>query len=101
MSATLVARGLAAGHCARVLFSARDLGVAPGGGGGLAGVKGAGKPTLGRPPAGELPAESGSVVLSPPTATIGHLPQEAEAREGETVLAALARRTGVAVAQTD
>jgi ATPase subunit of ABC transporter with duplicated ATPase domains len=99
MSATLVARGLAAGHGARVLFSDLDLVVAPGDVVGLVGVNGAGKSTLLRTLAGELPAESGSVVLSPPTATIGHLPQEAERRPRETVLAALARRTGVAAAQ--
>jgi ATPase subunit of ABC transporter with duplicated ATPase domains len=99
MSATLVARGLAAGHGARVLFSGLDLVVAPGDVVGLVGVNGAGKSTLLRTLAGEIPAEAGSVVLSPPTATLGYLPQEHERREGETVLAALARRTGVAEAQ--
>jgi ATPase subunit of ABC transporter with duplicated ATPase domains len=99
MSATLVARGLAAGHGARVLFSGLDLVVAPGDVVGLVGVNGAGKSTLLRTLAGELPAGSGSVTLSPPTATVGHLPQERERREGETVAAALARRTGVAAAQ--
>jgi ATPase subunit of ABC transporter with duplicated ATPase domains len=99
VSATLVARGLAAGHGARVLFSDLDLVVAPGDVVGLVGVNGAGKSTLLRTLAGELPAESGSVALSPPTATIGYLPQEAERRAGETVLGALARRTGVAAAQ--
>src|SRR4051794_15894144 len=98
LSATLVARGLAAGHGARVLFSDLDLVVAPGDVVGLVGVNGAGKSTLLRTLAGELPAESGSVVLSPPTATIGYLPQEVERRAGETVLGALARRTGVAAA---
>ena len=38
-------------------------------------------------------------MVSPPTATLGYLPQEHERRAGETVLAALARRTGVAAAQ--
>src|SRR3712207_8524767 len=95
MSATLVARGLAAGHGARVLFTDLDLVVAPGDVVGLVGVNGAGKSTLLRTLAGELPAESGSVVLSPPAATIGYLPQETERRPGETVLAATARRTGV------
>ncbi|MGY2084601.1 ABC-F family ATP-binding cassette domain-containing protein [Blastococcus sp. SYSU DS0539] len=99
MSATLVARGLAAGHGARVLFSDLDLVVAPGDVVGLVGVNGAGKSTLLRTLAGEVPAEAGSIVLSPPTATLGYLPQEHERREGETVLAALARRTGVAAAQ--
>ena len=99
MSATLVARGLAAGHGARVLFSGLDLVVAPGDVVGLVGVNGAGKTTLLRTLAGELPAESGSVVVSPPTATLGYLPQEHDRRPGETVLGALARRTGVAQAQ--
>ena len=99
MSATLVARGLAAGHGPRVLFSGLDLVVAPGDVVGLVGVNGAGKSTLLRTLAGELPAEDGTVVVSPPTATLGYLPQEHERRDGETVLAALARRTGVAAAQ--
>src|SRR4051812_22506938 len=99
MSATLVARGLAAGHGARVLFSGLDLVVAPGDVVGLVGVNGAGKSTLLRTLAGELPAEAGSVVVSPPAATLGYLPQEHERREGETVLSALARRTGVTEAQ--
>jgi ATPase subunit of ABC transporter with duplicated ATPase domains len=99
VSATLVARGLAAGHGARVLFSDLDLVVAPGDVVGLVGVNGAGKSTLLRTLAGELPAESGSVTVSPPTATLGYLPQERERRPGETVRAALARRTGVAAAQ--
>src|SRR3954468_21108589 len=99
VSATLVARGLAAGHGSRVLFSDLDLVVAPGDVVGLVGVNGAGKSTLLRTLAGELPAEAGSISVSPPTATLGYLPQEPERRPGETVLAALARRTGVAAAQ--
>src|SRR3954453_11392851 len=100
MSATLVARGLAAGHGARVLFSGLDLVVAPGDVVGLVGVNGAGKSPLLRPLAGELPAEAGSVVVSPSSATLGYLPQEHERRPGETVPAALPRRTGGAAAQT-
>src|SRR5215217_5168809 len=99
MSATLVARGLSAGHGARVLFSGLDLLVAPGDVVGLVGVNGAGKSTLLRTLAGELTAEAGTVVVSPPTATLGYLPQEHERRQDETVLAALTRRTGVAAAQ--
>jgi ATPase subunit of ABC transporter with duplicated ATPase domains len=99
VTATLVARGLAAGHGARVLFADLDLVVAPGDVVGLVGVNGAGKSTLLRTLAGEIPPEAGSISLSPPTATLGYLPQEHERRDGETVLAALARRTGVAAAQ--
>jgi ATPase subunit of ABC transporter with duplicated ATPase domains len=99
VSATLVARGLAAGHGARVLFSGLDLVVAPGDVVGLVGVNGAGKSTLLRTLAGELAPEAGTIVVSPPTASLGYLPQEHERRPGEAVLAALARRTGVLAAQ--
>jgi ATPase subunit of ABC transporter with duplicated ATPase domains len=98
VSATLVARGLAAGHGARVLFSGLDLVVAPGDVVGLVGVNGAGKSTLLKTLSGELPAESGTVVVSPPSATLGYLPQEHDRRPGETVLAALGRRTAVTAA---
>jgi ATPase subunit of ABC transporter with duplicated ATPase domains len=99
VSATLVARGLAAGHGARVLFADLDLVVAPGDVVGLVGVNGAGKSTLLRTLAGEIPAEAGSIAVSPPSATLGYLPQEHERHPGESVLGALARRTGVAAAQ--
>ena len=99
MSATLQATGLAAGHGARVLFSGLDLVVAPGDVVGLVGANGAGKSTLLRLLAGEQDPEDGKVLVSPPDATIGHLPQEPDRRSGETVAAFLARRTGVADAQ--
>src|SRR3954447_10870575 len=99
MSATLQATGLTAGHGARVLFSGLDLVLAPGDVVGLVGANGAGKSTLLRILAGETPPEEGAVALSPPTATVGHLPQEPERRPGESVAAFLARRTGVAQAQ--
>src|ERR1700754_3132741 len=99
MSAPPQANGLAAGHGARVLFSGLDLVVAPGDVVGLVGANGAGKSTLLRLLAGELEPEEGKIVLSPPDATVGHLPQEPDRRPGETVAAFLARRTGVADAQ--
>ncbi|AOP48845.1 ABC-F family ATP-binding cassette domain-containing protein [Streptomyces lydicus] len=99
MSATLVAKDLAAGHGERVLFSGLDLVVAPGDVIGLVGANGAGKSTLLRLLAGLDTPEEGKLSLSPPTATVGHLPQEPDRRPGETVRAFLARRTGVADAQ--
>ncbi|WP_433544804.1 ABC-F family ATP-binding cassette domain-containing protein [Streptomyces sp. CA-294286] len=99
MTATLVAKDLAAGHGDRTLFSGLDLVVAPGDVIGLVGVNGAGKSTLLRLLAGLEAPEGGELRLSPPTATVGHLPQEPERREGETVRDFLARRTGVADAQ--
>ncbi|WP_431961891.1 ABC-F family ATP-binding cassette domain-containing protein [Actinacidiphila sp. bgisy160] len=99
MSATLVVKDLAAGHGDRVLFSGLDLVVAPGDVVGLVGANGAGKSTLLRMLAGLSTPEQGQLRLSPPTATVGHLPQEPERRPDETVRAFLARRTGVAAAQ--
>ncbi|MFB9177833.1 ABC-F family ATP-binding cassette domain-containing protein [Dactylosporangium sucinum] len=99
MSATLVVKGLAAGHGDKALFSGLDLVVAPGDVIGLVGVNGAGKTTLLRTLAGLLPAEHGAIQLNPPTATVGYLPQEPDRRPGETVRGFLSRRTGVADAQ--
>ncbi|MFD4207597.1 ABC-F family ATP-binding cassette domain-containing protein [Micromonospora tulbaghiae] len=99
MSATLIAKDLTAGHGDRLLFEDLDLVVAPGDVVGLVGVNGAGKSTLLRTLAGLVPREQGSVALSPPTATVGYLPQEPERRLGETVREFLARRTGVSAAQ--
>ncbi|MFJ9412717.1 ABC-F family ATP-binding cassette domain-containing protein [Streptomyces sp. NPDC101227] len=99
MSATLVAKDLAAGHGERVLFSGLDLVVAPGDVIGLVGANGAGKSTLLRLLAGLDTPEEGKLALSPPAATVGHLPQEPDRRPGESVRAFLARRTGVADAQ--
>jgi ATPase subunit of ABC transporter with duplicated ATPase domains len=99
MSAILTAKGLAAGHAERVLFSGLDLVVAPGEITGLVGVNGAGKSTLLRILAGLQPPDQGEVALSPPTATVGYLSQEPERRPGETVGGFIARRTGVAQAQ--
>ncbi|GAA2705769.1 ABC-F family ATP-binding cassette domain-containing protein [Micromonospora olivasterospora] len=95
----MVVKDLAAGHGDKLLFSGLDLVVAPGDVVGLVGANGAGKSTLLRTLAGLLPVEAGGVTLSPPTATVGHLPQEPERRPGETVRGFLARRTGVAAAQ--
>src|SRR5262245_59047226 len=99
MSATLIGRGLAAGHGDRALFTDLDLAVAPGDVIGLVGVNGAGKSTLLRILAGIAHADRGAVQVSPQNATIGYLPQEPERRPGETVSEFLLRRTGVAEAQ--
>jgi ATPase subunit of ABC transporter with duplicated ATPase domains len=101
MSATLVAKDLAAGHGDHALFSGLDLVVSPGEVIGLVGVNGAGKSTLLRTLGGLLVPEDGSVTLSPSSAAVGYLPQEPERRDGETVLGFLSRRTGVAQAQQE
>src|SRR5664279_3231904 len=100
MSATLVARGLSAAHGDRTLFSGLDLVVAPGDVVGLVGANGAGKSTLLRLLAGLSLPEGGTIAMAPPDATVGYLPQEPERHRDESVAQFLARRTGVADAQT-
>ena len=43
----------------------------------------------------------GQIVLDPPELTIAHMPQETDVRPGETLFARLARRTGIAAAETE
>ncbi|MGA4691314.1 ABC-F family ATP-binding cassette domain-containing protein [Rhodococcus sp. AB351] len=100
MSATLRINGLSASRGERVLFDGLDLTVAPGDVIGLVGANGAGKSTLLTTLAGVGDADvTGSVILSPPDATIGYLAQEPERVPGETILGFLSRRTGVAEAE--
>ncbi|WP_349536457.1 ABC-F family ATP-binding cassette domain-containing protein [Rhodococcus rhodochrous] len=100
MSATLRIDGLSASRGERVLFDGLDLTVAPGDVIGLVGANGAGKSTLLTTLAGVGGADvTGSVILSPPDATIGYLAQEPERVPGETILGFLSRRTGVAEAE--
>ena len=101
MSAILTAKGLAAGHADRLLFSGLDLVIAPGEITGLVGANGAGKSTLLQILAGLVPPDQGEVGLSPPAATVGYLSQEPERRPGESTGGFIARRTGVARAQQD
>lgn len=100
MSATLRIDGLSASRGERVLFDGLDLTVAPGDVIGLVGANGAGKSTLLTTLAGVGDADvTGSVILSPPDATIGYLAQEPERVPGETILGFLSRRTSVAEAE--
>jgi ATPase subunit of ABC transporter with duplicated ATPase domains len=99
VSATLVAKGLGAGHGDRLLFSDLDLVVGPGDVTGLVGANGAGKSTLLRILAGINPPDEGSLTLAPSSATTGYLPQEHERRDDETIAQFLGRRTGVSRAE--
>jgi ATPase subunit of ABC transporter with duplicated ATPase domains len=99
MSATLIAKNLAASHADRALFAGLDLVVGPGDVIGLVGVNGAGKSTLLRMLAGLVAPEEGTVKCAPANANIGYLPQEPERRPGESVSDFLGRRTGVTSAQ--
>ena len=93
--ATLTARDLDVAAGPEPLLAGVDLVLAPGARVGLVGPNGSGKTTLLRVLAGLRPPDGGRLRLAPPTASVGYLPQEPAPREGETVAALLARRTGV------
>ncbi|QIX49333.1 MULTISPECIES: ABC-F family ATP-binding cassette domain-containing protein [Rhodococcus] len=100
MTATLRISGLSASRGERTLFTDLSLTVAPGDVIGLVGANGAGKSTLLTTLAGVGTADvTGTVVLSPPDATVGYLAQEPERVPGETILGFLGRRTGVTDAE--
>ncbi|SLM87935.1 ABC-F family ATP-binding cassette domain-containing protein [Brachybacterium nesterenkovii] len=96
MSATIRMHRVAAGHGAVELFSGLDLVVADGDVIGLVGPNGSGKTTLLRMIAGLVPPLAGTIDVAPRGASLGYLTQQADASPGETVRAAIARRTGVA-----
>jgi ATPase subunit of ABC transporter with duplicated ATPase domains len=96
VNATIAARGVAAGHGDRELFSGLDLTVGPGEVVGLVGANGAGKSTLLRILARLRPPDAGTVVVVPSGAHLGFLAQEPDLLPGESVRSFLARRTWVA-----
>ena len=83
------------------VLDAVDLAVAPGQRIGLVGPNGVGKSTLLQALAGSVPLERGAVERTPPTATVGYLPQEPSRSDVETVAMYLARRTGVTTATAE
>jgi len=68
---------------------------------GLVGPNGVGKSTLLRVLGGLADVDEGTVSRAPAHLTAGYLPQERDAREAESLLDALARRTGVSAAEEE
>jgi ATPase subunit of ABC transporter with duplicated ATPase domains len=99
VTATVVASSITVVRGPSLVLSDVSLTVAPGSRIGVVGPNGVGKSTLLGALVGELVPESGSVQRFPRLATVGLLPQEPDRRPGETLVAFLARRTGVADAQ--
>jgi ATPase subunit of ABC transporter with duplicated ATPase domains len=97
--ATLAGRGLTLHRGVSPVLVDVDMTVGPESRVGVIGPNGVGKTTLLRVLAGQVRPDSGSVRTVPPTATVGYLPQELEAREGERLSDLLARRTGIAEAE--
>jgi ATPase subunit of ABC transporter with duplicated ATPase domains len=98
--ASLVARDLTKSNGSRIVLDSVSFTVGPLHRIGVVAPNGTGKSTLLRILAGIDPPDSGTVTLTPPTATVGYLPQEPERGAHETVRAYLARRTGVAGAES-
>ena len=89
------------GFGAHTVLSEVTLGIGPRSRIGLVGPNGVGKTTLLRLLAGLDEPDGGSVVRAPASLAVGYLPQETDARSGETLLDYLARRTGVARAERE
>ena len=99
MRAQLV--GVTKHHGGQVVLDDASLAVGPRARIGLVGPNGVGKSTVLRLLAGEETPDGGAVVLDPPELTVAHMPQEPDARSGETLIERLARRTGIAAAERE
>ena len=99
--ATLMAVNLSHDRGGRTVLRDISFTVGPSDRIGVVGPNGVGKSTLLAVLAGTEPPMVGSVRVDPPSATVGYLTQEHEALPGETVRAALTRRTGVAAAEAE
>jgi ATPase subunit of ABC transporter with duplicated ATPase domains len=92
----LVARDISKSFAAAQVLDRVSLVVSPGDRVGIVGPNGIGKSTLLQVLAGLEEPDRGEVVATGP---VGYLPQEPQARAGETVRDYLARRTGVGAAE--
>ena len=101
LAAVLHADHVSRHHGAQTVLDDVSLTVGPESRIGVVGPNGIGKSTLLRILAGFEEPDAGSVRRSPASTTVGWLPQEPDARPGETLRAYLGRRTGVAEAEAD
>src|SRR3954454_22306891 len=97
----LSASGITIHRGGQVVLDAVSLSVGPRSRLGVVGPNGIGKTTLLRVLAGLERPDGGVVERAPATLTVGYLPQETDALPHETLLAYLARRTGVAAAEAE
>ena len=99
-SFSLVARNVARERGPHTVLDRVDVSIGPRTRLGVVGPNGVGKTTLLRVLAGQERPDRGSVTTTPPNLRVGYLAQEPERRD-ETVLAFLARRTGVTTAEAE
>ena len=99
-AAPLRARALTVTRGPLVVLDGIDLTIAEGDTIGLVGPNGVGKTTLLRALAGQIHPDRGTVERTPPTATVGYLPQERH-RDHEAVTDYLHRRTGATDASVE
>ena len=100
-AAPLRARAVTVTRGPNVVLDSINLTVAGGETIGLVGPNGVGKSTLLGVLAGRIQPDRGSVELTPPTATVGFLPQEPRRDRVELVSAYLDRRTGATAATAE
>jgi ATPase subunit of ABC transporter with duplicated ATPase domains len=93
---SLVASEITKSHGDATVLDRVSLSIPPRARLGVVGPNGVGKSTLLRILAGLEVPDTGRVTSSPAALTVGYLPQERDARSGETFREYLARRTGVA-----
>jgi ATPase subunit of ABC transporter with duplicated ATPase domains len=98
---TLAASHVTVVHGTRPVLTDVSLVVGPRARIGVVGPNGVGKSTLLRVLAGLELSEAGAVDRSPATLTVGYLPQEVMGVDDESLLAYVARRTGVAEASAE
>lgn len=98
---SLSARGVGKSFGPNEVLKNIDLTIAPGDSVGVIAPNGTGKTTLLRILAGEEAPDQGTVAASPASTTVSYLPQRPSPEPGETLLEFLARRSGVAAAETE
>jgi len=101
LTVVLAAKNVSVSRGPQVVLDRVSVSLGPGSRLGLVGPNGIGKTTLLRVLAGLQTPDSGTVERSPASLAIGYLPQEPDAMPGETLIAYLARRTGVAAASAE
>ncbi len=98
---TLVVRDVSLHLGPQLVLGGISATVGPGDRYAIVGPNGVGKTTLLRVMLGALAPDQGAVERQPAAATVGLLPQERDARPGETLAGYLGRRTGVTAAEAE